>query len=84
MRQRRWMKFLKYYDFELLYYSGKANVVVDALSRKIVQMSSLMMKEMKLVEKLKDLSLYVEFGVDNIRCGHLTISSVFLEQVKEK
>jgi len=34
MRQRRWMQFLKDYDFELLYHPGKANVVVDAFSRK--------------------------------------------------
>ena len=34
MRQRRWMEFLEYYDFTLHYHPGKANVVVDALSRK--------------------------------------------------
>ena len=34
MRQHRWMKFLEDYDFIMLYHSGKANVVADALSRK--------------------------------------------------
>ena len=34
MRQRRWIEFLGDYDFTLHYHSGKANVVVDALSRK--------------------------------------------------
>ena len=34
MRQRRWMEFLKDYDFTLHYHPGKANVVVDALSGK--------------------------------------------------
>ena len=34
MRQRRWMEFLKDYDFTLHYHSGKANVVADALSWK--------------------------------------------------
>ena len=34
MRQRRWMDFLKDYDFTLHYHPGKANVVADALSRK--------------------------------------------------
>ena len=33
MRQRRWMEFLKDYDFTLHYHPGKANVVADALSQ---------------------------------------------------
>ncbi|RVX13480.1 Retrovirus-related Pol polyprotein from transposon 17.6 [Vitis vinifera] len=33
-RQRRWMETLEDYDFALHYHPGKANVVVDALSRK--------------------------------------------------
>jgi len=39
MRQRRWMKFLKDYDFELHYHPGKANVVANALSKKNLYMS---------------------------------------------
>jgi len=31
MRQRRWLEFLKDYDFHLSYHPGKANVVADAL-----------------------------------------------------
>ncbi|GJT17888.1 putative reverse transcriptase domain-containing protein [Tanacetum coccineum] len=34
MRQRRWLELLSNYDCEIRYHSGKANVVVDALSRK--------------------------------------------------
>ncbi|GJX12654.1 putative reverse transcriptase domain-containing protein [Tanacetum coccineum] len=34
MRQRRWLELLSDYDCEIRYYSGKANVVADALSRK--------------------------------------------------
>ena len=34
MRQRRWMEYLKDYDFTLYYHPGKANVVANALSRK--------------------------------------------------
>ena len=34
MRQRRWIGFLKDYDFQLIYHPGTANVVADALSRK--------------------------------------------------
>ncbi|GKG12529.1 hypothetical protein Tco_0346766, partial [Tanacetum coccineum] len=34
MRQRRWLELLSDYDCDIRYHSGKANVVVDALSRK--------------------------------------------------
>nr|GEU42170.1 putative reverse transcriptase domain-containing protein [Tanacetum cinerariifolium]GEU81756.1 putative reverse transcriptase domain-containing protein [Tanacetum cinerariifolium] len=34
MGQRRWLELLGDYDFKIRYYSGKANVVADALSRK--------------------------------------------------
>jgi hypothetical protein len=35
MRQRRWLELIKDYDLEVHYHPGKANVVVDALSRKV-------------------------------------------------
>jgi hypothetical protein len=34
MRQRRWLELIKDYEFDIHYHLGKANVVVDALSRK--------------------------------------------------
>ena len=34
MHQRRWLELIKDYDLEVHYHPGKANVVVDALSRK--------------------------------------------------
>ncbi|GKF22686.1 hypothetical protein Tco_0075008 [Tanacetum coccineum] len=34
MRQRRWIELFSDYDCEICYHPGKANVVVDALSRK--------------------------------------------------
>ncbi|MCI26889.1 CCHC-type integrase, partial [Trifolium medium] len=56
MRQRRWLEFLKDYDFKLSYHPGKANVVADALSRKCLHMSSLMAKKLELIEEFRDLS----------------------------
>ena len=37
LRQRRWMKLIKDYDYVIDYHPGKANVVADALSRKSMQ-----------------------------------------------
>lgn len=51
MRQRRWLELLKDYDFGLNYISGKANVVVDALSRKALHMLAMMVKELELIEQ---------------------------------
>ncbi|WVZ19293.1 hypothetical protein V8G54_006615 [Vigna mungo] len=45
------------YDFDLLYHPGKANVVADALSRKAVHISALMVREIELVENFRDLKL---------------------------
>jgi len=50
------VEFLKDYDFELLYHPGKANVVADALSRKTVHTAHLMIKEVELLEKFRDMS----------------------------
>ena len=44
MHQRRWLKFLKDYDFEHSYHPDKTNVVVDALSRKHLHISALMVR----------------------------------------
>ena len=51
MRQRKWMEFLKDYDFELNYHPYKANVVADALSIKSLHISCMMVKEVKLGER---------------------------------
>ena len=36
MRQRRWLELIKDYDLEVHYHPGKANVVVDALVKKVI------------------------------------------------
>ena len=57
MRQRRWLELLKDYDFGLNYHPGKVNVVADALSRKTLHMSAMMVKELELIEQFRDMSL---------------------------
>jgi len=62
IRQRRWLELLKDYDFSLNYHPGKANVVADALSRKTLHMSFMMVKEFELLEQFRDLSLLCELS----------------------
>jgi len=83
MRQRRWMEFLKDYDFQLIYHSVKASVVADALSRKSVQISALMIEEQKLIEQFRYLNLEMKFHKDHISCGKLTITNDFFGKIKK-
>jgi len=84
MRQRRWMEYLKDYDFELLYHPDKANVVVDALSRKRRHILTMMVKELELIEKLRDMNLGMQLSEDSIRCSVLTLTSDVLETIREQ
>ena len=52
LRQRRWVEYLKDYDFSLSYHLGKANVVADALSRRAYSVANLMIREWHLLEGL--------------------------------
>src|ERR1044072_6674225 len=60
MRQRRWMEYMNDYYFTLQYHPGKANVVADALSRKAIHVSIMMIEEIRLIEEFRDFSLKVE------------------------
>jgi hypothetical protein len=61
MRQQRWLELIKDYELEVHYHPGKANVVVDTLSRKadcnyllVVHLTG----EKSRTRVLADLSLY--------------------------
>ncbi|XP_059639261.1 uncharacterized protein LOC132281583 [Cornus florida] len=57
-RQRRWVEFLKDYNFDLQYHPGKANVVADALSRKSRgTLASLAIRKWKMLEDLAEIGL---------------------------
>ena len=53
------MEFLKDCDFDLKYHAGKANMVTDALSRKSLHISLMMIEKYKLLEKFRDLKISV-------------------------
>jgi len=82
MRQRRWFEYLKDFDFQLSYHPIKTNAVVDALSRKTLHMSALMVKELELIEQFRDLNLVSELTPDGVRLGMLKLMSNILEEIK--
>ena len=51
------MEFLKDYDFKLSYHPGKANVVADALSRKSLGTSWMMIKEEEMISAFESLKI---------------------------
>ena len=58
MRQRRWMELLEEYDFTLHYHPGKANVVADALSRKLRgALASIAFREGRMLETVGQFAL---------------------------
>lgn len=54
MRQRWWVEFLKDYSYELHDHPGKVNVVADGLSRKLLQVTFMMIQELNLIETFRD------------------------------
>ena len=82
MRQRRWLELLKDFDFELSYHPGKANVVADALSRKSLHMSMMMVRELELIEQFRDMSLGCEVSADSVKLGMLKLTSGILEDIR--
>jgi hypothetical protein len=78
------MEFLKDYDFTLQYHPGKANVVADALSRKAIHISSLMVKELEMLETFRDLSLDVKVTPGKLSFGKITVSSDLMKEIKTK
>lgn len=82
IRQRRWMEFIKDYDFKLQYHPGKANVVADALSRKRVHVSSMKVKGLELLEKFRDLNLSLDKTTCKVFCGMLIVSNDLMDDIR--
>nr|UBX54596.1 transposon Ty3-I Gag-Pol polyprotein [Lupinus angustifolius] len=79
---RRWIEFLKDYDFHIQYHPGKANAVADDLSRKSLHMSTMMVREIELIEDFRNLNFMVQVKPKSLTLGMLTITNEFLEQLK--
>ena len=80
LRQRRWLEFIKDYDFSISYHPGKANVVADALSQNLVgKLSVVMTTQWKMMEDSIEVNPVCQL---NSLMGNLSISNELVDRIK--
>jgi hypothetical protein len=79
LRQRRWLELIKYYDLEINYHPGKANVVEDALSCKS-HVSQLVVDSMsfELCKEFNKLNLKI---IANTEVMEMEVGSSLLQEI---
>lgn len=83
MRQRKWLEFLKDYNFGLNYHTNKVKVMASALSRNSLHMSTLMISELYLIEQFRDLSMVCELTLGSVMLSMLKVNNEFLNEIME-
>ncbi|KAA0060386.1 pol protein [Cucumis melo var. makuwa] len=81
MRQRRWLELTKDYDCEILYHPGKANVVADALSRKVAYSAALITKQAPLLRDFERAETAVSVGEVTLQLGQLTVQPTLRQRI---
>ncbi|KAL0536597.1 hypothetical protein IC582_025549 [Cucumis melo] len=81
MRQRRWLELVKDYDCEILYHPGKANVVADALSRKVSHSAALITRQAPLHRDLERAEIAVSVGAVTMQLAQLTVQPTLRQKI---
>ncbi|KAL0546671.1 hypothetical protein IC582_016583 [Cucumis melo] len=81
MRQRRWLELVKDYDCEILYHPGKANVVADALSRKVSHSAALITRQAPLLRDLERAEIAVSVGSVTMQLAQLTVQPTLRQRI---
>ncbi|KAL0546711.1 hypothetical protein IC582_016623 [Cucumis melo] len=81
MRQRRWLELVKDYDCEILYHPGKANVVADALSRKVSHSAALIIRQAPLHRDLERAEIAVSVGTVTMQLAQLTVQPTLRQRI---
>ncbi|KAA0064005.1 pol protein [Cucumis melo var. makuwa] len=81
MRQRRWLELVKDYDCEILYHPGKANVVADALSRKVSHSAALITWQAPLHRDLERAEIAVSVGAVTMQLAQLTVQPTLRQRI---
>jgi hypothetical protein len=79
MCQRRWLELIKDYDLKVYYHPRKANVVVDALSRKVhCNCLSVKLMDLTLCHELERLNIEI---VQQGSLNNITVESTIKDQI---
>ncbi|KAL0560424.1 hypothetical protein IC582_000829 [Cucumis melo] len=81
MRQRRWLELVKDYDCKILYHPGKANVVADALSRKVSHSAALITRQAPLHRDLERAEIAVSVGAVTTQLAQLTVQPTLRQRI---
>ncbi|KAA0059961.1 pol protein [Cucumis melo var. makuwa] len=81
MRQRRWLELVKDYDCEILYHPGKANVVADALSRKVAHSAALITKQAPLFRDFERAEIAVSVGEVASQLAQLSMQPTLRQRI---
>jgi hypothetical protein len=84
MHQRHWLELLKDYDCTINYHPGKANVVVDALSRKNIagSVSAMFTTKKELLLDLERAGVEMMVGEIQSYMSGLTLEPTLIEQIR--
>ncbi|KAA0046150.1 pol protein [Cucumis melo var. makuwa] len=81
MRQRRWLELVKDYDCDILYHPGKANVVADALSRKVAHSAALITKQTPLLRDFERAEIAVSVGEVTSQLAQLSVQPTLRQKI---
>ncbi|KAL0554252.1 hypothetical protein IC582_008169 [Cucumis melo] len=79
--QRRWLELVKDYDCEILYHPGKANVVADALSRKVAHSAALITKQTSLLRDFERVEIAVSVGEVTSQLAQLSVQPTLRQKI---
>ncbi|WRX23774.1 Reverse transcriptase [Theobroma cacao] len=87
LRQRRWIKLLKDYDYIILYHLGKANVVAKVLSQKSMgSLAHITIDRTPLVRDihgLGNMGVHLEVNDFDVILTHFQVRPMILDHIKE-
>ncbi|KAA0040306.1 pol protein [Cucumis melo var. makuwa] len=81
IRQRRWLGLVKDYDCEILYHSGKGNVVADALSRKVAHSTALITKQAPLLRDFERAEIAVSVEEITSQMAQLSVQPTLRQRI---